>query len=367
MMNRPTAWGILRRTVSTTATPANTRAANRNSASTIVLRSVLRLMRLGVREQSGAGAEHRRVASCRRSWRPDPGSRDRPSGPGCRRRSRAPARRRRGRPAHRRSARRGSACGRRTRRASRPRTASRRRTAAAGRTPCATARRRVIGSRIQAMNVDHAMSVVKPASRPARSEMKNHSCSFSHSKKRRQDRHREVARCPSLMDGDWVMVPSPWPTKISLDRNRRHAGRDEVDGDARHDLVDAEGDRGDGVDARRRACRRRPRRPAPYHGPELPAGVAGEPGAHDHHALEADVHDAGPLGEEAAEAGEEDRCRQADGRDEGGRRRSAWAASVTMRTKENSASATQPMSSGRRPRRRAIGPRRTCAPGRSAR
>ena len=32
------------------------------------------------------------------------------------------------------------------------------------------------------MNVDHAMSVVKPSSRPARSEMKNHSRSFSHSK-----------------------------------------------------------------------------------------------------------------------------------------------------------------------------------------
>ena len=101
-------------------------------------------------------------------------------------------------------------------------------------------------------------------------------------------------------------MPSARPTKSSLGQEAGDAGRDEVDGDAGHDVVDAEGDGGqreqqpaerpaDGA-----ADERRPRTP-------VPAGPTGEPGAEDHHALEADVHDADPLGEQAAEPGEEDR------------------------------------------------------------
>ena len=54
------------------------------------------------------------------------------------------------------------------------------------------------------MNVDHAMSVVKPSSRPATSEMKNHSRSFSHSKNGREHQGREklpMARWSSTATG----------------------------------------------------------------------------------------------------------------------------------------------------------------------
>ena len=53
----------------------------------------------------------------------------------------------------------------------------------------------------------------------------------------------------------------------------------------------------------------------------LPAPPAGEDRAHDHHALEADVHGAAALGEQAGEAGEGDRRRRADHHAERARRR----------------------------------------------
>ena len=40
-------------------------------------------------------------------------------------------------------------------------------------------------------------------------------------------------------------------------------------------------------------------------GAPLPAAVGPEPGAEDHHAFEADVDHADPLGEQAAEAGQQ--------------------------------------------------------------
>ena len=48
--------------------------------------------------------------------------------------------------------------------------------------------------------------------------------------------------------------------------------------------------------------------------PPLPAPPRAEPGAEDHHPFEADVDDAGSLGEEAAEPGEDDRHRRAAAR-----------------------------------------------------
>ena len=60
-----------------------------------------------------------------------------------------------------------------------------------------------------------------------------------------------------------------------------------------------------------------PKRVADEHaGPGAPlvAGPAGAPGAHDHHALEADVHDAGALGPEAAETRHADRHREGERR-----------------------------------------------------
>ena len=53
---------------------------------------------------------------------------------------------------------------------------------------------------------------------------------------------------------------------------------------------------------------------------EVVAEEASAPRAEDHHALEADVDDAGPLGPEAAETGQGDRHREADRRDEQARR-----------------------------------------------
>ena len=61
------------------------------------------------------------------------------------------------------------------------------------------------------------------------------------------------------------------------------------------------------------ACSRPPSAPptmptrTPVHGPALEAGPGTEPGAEDHHALEADVDHARPLGPQTAETGEADR------------------------------------------------------------
>ena len=71
-------------------------------------------------------------------------------------------------------------------------------------------------------------------------------------------------------------------------------------------MVDAEDDRRDGVhEAAEHAHHDRAGDAGP--GAVVVAEVAGTPGAEDHHALEADVDDAGPLRPEAAETGEHDR------------------------------------------------------------
>src|SRR5205085_12368578 len=96
------------------------------------------------------------------------------------------------------------------------------------------------------------------------------------------------------------------PTDEELARQEAaQPGRDEVDGDAGHDVVDAEGDGGQAEEQTAEGTADAApdeRRPRPPHVP----GPTGEPGAQDHHALEADVHDPGPLGPQATEASEED-------------------------------------------------------------
>ena len=95
------------------------------------------------------------------------------------------------------------------------------------------------------------------------------------------------------------------------------AGRQHVDGDAGDELVALEGD-GGGALQRRGADR------DAEAGEEAEPDVAGDrgdgggaEGGGQHLALEADVEDAGALGIEAGEAGEQQRRREADGGVEG--------------------------------------------------
>jgi hypothetical protein len=95
----------------------------------------------------------------------------------------------------------------------------------------------------------------------------------------------------------------------------READGDEVDHDAGHDVVDTERDRRERMDpgeqhaaqgAEQQAHRRPPRQAPPEFGGEV---VGTERAGHrtdDHQSLETDVHDAGPLAEQTAEAGQVD-------------------------------------------------------------
>ena len=170
------------------------------------------------------------------------------------------------------------------------------------------------------------MSVVNPFSRPATSLMKNHRCSEIHPRgsgvecpKNSPPEMKGMVSVPirPVMVGDWVMVPSPCPTKISLDRNRHNPGA------MRLMAMPATTWSTPKVMVARPRSRPPSAPPMPPHsecrpGAPQPAGPSGEPGAEDHHALEADVHDAGPLGPQAAQAGQEDGRRRADGGGEGG-------------------------------------------------
>ena len=91
---------------------------------------------------------------------------------------------------------------------------------------------------------------------------------------------------------------------------RRHARREDVDRGAGDDLVRHEVDREERVDQRREAAGR-------HRGeqPDLPRERLGRnpeapEAAHQHHALDGDVDDAGALGHDAAEAAEHERRRE---------------------------------------------------------
>ena len=88
--------------------------------------------------------------------------------------------------------------------------------------------------------------------------------------------------------GAMMLMAKPDDDVVDAERRRRHAVQQPAE-DAADDAAED----------------RHPRAP-------LPAPPAGEHRAHDHHALEADVHRAAALGEQAAEAGEGDRRGGAD-------------------------------------------------------
>ena len=94
------------------------------------------------------------------------------------------------------------------------------------------------------------------------------------------------------------------------------AEREEVDREAADDLVGAQVDGEDGVDEREQAAEEHRHeqaddpRAAPDRAPDA------EEGAHEHHPLEPDVHDAGALGEDPADRGERERRGEAKRRGE---------------------------------------------------
>src|SRR4051812_28312670 len=83
--------------------------------------------------------------------------------------------------------------------------------------------------------------------------------------------------------------------------------RHQVQRDTAHHLIGAEADRKERVDpGGRGSCQRAEEQARPGRSGEEGAGRGGE-GPESHHAFEADVHDAGPLGENAAERREDER------------------------------------------------------------
>ncbi len=99
--------------------------------------------------------------------------------------------------------------------------------------------------------------------------------------------------------GDVVLVVDP--VDVGAD-----AGDQQVDADTGDDVVDAEGHRDDGVQQTAQRTAEHARHQAEPRVDQVAAPGAAE-GAGDHHAFEADVDDAGPLGPETAETGHADR------------------------------------------------------------
>ena len=144
----------------------------------------------------------------------------------------------------------------------------------------------------------------------------------------------------------------------------RDAEAEDVDRGARDHLVGAQVDREHGVDeaeeARRPPSRRAGRRPR--------AGLLGHDdapeAAHQHHALEADVDDAGALREEAAERAERERRRvlerahEEPGRDDRGH---VGALRAPQDHEQHEAARTRPARSARAVSQRRASRRRTAA------
>ena len=127
--------------------------------------------------------------------------------------------------------------------------------------------------------------------------------------------------------------------KSSLDRYCGDAGREDVDRDTGDDVVDAEGDGGDRVQqaAERAADDAAEQRRAT--GCSCQPAQAPNQGAEDHHAFEADVDHAGPLGPQAAEAGQADRHGAAPARRRSGPLEVMSSAPVMTRTARRATSA----------------------------
>ena len=110
--------------------------------------------------------------------------------------------------------------------------------------------------------------------------------------------------CLSLPPAAMAALPS-WPEPQG-GQVLGGAERQDVDRDTGDDVVDAEGDGGDGVDqAAERAAEDAGQRRGP--GAVLPADPAGRERAEHHHAFEADVDHAGPLGPQSAQTRQADR------------------------------------------------------------
>ena len=173
---------------------------------------------------------------------------------------------------------------------------------------------------------------VRPPSAPPTSDRRIQSRRSSHPNRsglrqpsRSPPDRNGTSRCPMPPStrGLWVA-----PAAVSLEHDdvevAGHPGAEEVDGDAGHDVVDAEPHGGDGVEQ----PTERPADHAEDHAPprtELHAAVGAEPGPEDEHALEADVDDPGPLRPQTAQAGQPDRERQAQGGAERARARETRA------------------------------------------
>ena len=116
-----------------------------------------------------------------------------------------------------------------------------------------------------------------------------------------EERHVVEEREPDVRDARDVGRRALLPVDVD-EQVAGEADREEVDRRPADDLVRPEVDRPERVDERHRAAGRDPdEQPEPPR-VELVGAHDPEERAHQHHPLEADVHDAGPLGEHARRA-----------------------------------------------------------------
>src|SRR5205807_7765347 len=115
--------------------------------------------------------------------------------------------------------------------------------------------------------------------------------------------------------------PSTGRTVLVSDRRQEadDPGGQEVDGHPRDDVVDAQAHGDGGVDQTAEGSTGDPEHDPPPR-PEVKSSPGCQPRPEDHHALETDVDDAGPLGEQAPEPRQEDGDGQAQSGAGGGAR-----------------------------------------------
>jgi hypothetical protein len=90
------------------------------------------------------------------------------------------------------------------------------------------------------------------------------------------------------------------------------AESEEVDGRSADDLVGSQMDREERVDQCEQAAGRSGDQEPDHPASALVRAVEAPEGTHQHHPLEADVHDAAALGEDPADRGEDEGCRKAE-------------------------------------------------------